>query len=66
MLLLLLRITPSPFAFGVTVQPESIVMSDPPVAVPAAGHAASATPAKASSGATATAVSRTLRINKNL
>ena len=46
-LLLLFRMTPAPFAFGVTVQPESTLMSEPPVAVPAAGHAASATLAKA-------------------
>jgi hypothetical protein len=39
--------------------------SEPFVAVPAAGHAASATPARASSGATATAVRRTLRIQRN-
>jgi hypothetical protein len=66
MLLLLLRTTPAAFAFGVTVQPDSRVMSDPDVPDPDAGHAASATPAKASSGATATAVRRTLRINETL
>ena len=65
-LLLLLRIRPSPFSFGEILQVESTVMSEPSVAVPAAGHAASARLPKASSGATATAVSRTLRINETL
>jgi hypothetical protein len=47
------------------VQLVPVVMSEPLVPVPAAGQAANAAPPiRASRGATATAVRRTLRMNK--
>src|SRR5580692_2403010 len=72
-LLLKLRMTPAPVVFGeagglpplfgVMVQLAPVVMSEPLVPEPAVGHAAKADPPiKASTGATATAVRRTLRI----
>ena len=55
-----------PPLFGVMVQLVPVVMSAPLVPVPAAGQAANADPPiRASSGATATAVRRTLRMQRN-
>src|SRR5579871_1347988 len=50
---------------GVIVQLVPVVMSEPLVLVPAVGHVANAAvpPNRASRGATATAVRRTLRMN---
>jgi len=75
-LLLEFRMRPAPAVFGfagglppflgVIVQPDAVEMSAPAVAVPvpAAGQAANAAPpTKASKGATAAAVRRTLRMN---
>src|SRR5579872_6006141 len=74
-LLLEFRIRPAPAVFGlagglppvlgVIVQLVPVVMSVPLVAAPAAGQAANAVPPiRASRGATAAAVRRTLRMNK--
>jgi hypothetical protein len=56
-----------PPLLGVIVQLVPVVMSDPFVPVPAAGQAANADPPiRASTGATATAVRRTLRMKRTL
>src|SRR5580658_1814889 len=75
MLLLEFKISPAPARFGdagglppflgVIVQAAPVVMSEPFVPVPAGGHDANAgPPIRASTGATATAVRRTLRMNE--